>query len=168
MSITKDTIKGVARALLSDIRNATDQSRADHVFTGRYITKQFSGAEVGTNINLAETPVYTAKFAGTVLRSRIVPTANIAVNTTNYVYLTVSKSTAGAASTVVASLNTAVTALTKNLATALALNVNGVTFAADDVLTFTATKFMSAGTASMPLAGATDQCEWNMDIEEGY
>jgi hypothetical protein len=168
MSITGDKIKGVARGLLSDIANNNDAARADHVFVGRYVGKNYSGADVGTNVNLAETPVFTAKYAGRVLRSRIVPTANIAINTTNYVFLQVAKSTAGAASTVVATLNTAVTALTKNLATALALNTSGVTFLADDVITFTATKFMSAGTASIPLAAATDQCEWSLDLEESY
>lgn len=168
MSITKDSIKGVARAVLSDIRNTNDQARADWVFTGRYISKHFSSAEIGTNVNMVESPFFTTKFAGSVLRFRCIPAQNVAINASNYVYVQLSKSTAGAASVLVASLNTAVTAVTKFVPTVLALNTNAVSMLADDVLTLTVTKTISTGTASVDLAGAGAFCEFILEVDEGY
>lgn len=168
MSITKDSIKGVARGLLSDLESREDEARADHVFQGRYLTKSYNHTEVGTNANLAESPVYAAKYAGSVLRARITPAANVAINTTNYVYIALKKSTGGAASTLVGYLNTAVTALTKNAPSAFTLNVNGNTFAANDVLTVTFTKYGNDATSATNLTASTSQCEFGVDIEEGY
>ena len=168
MSIKADSIKGVARAVLSDIANATDEGRADHVFQGRYLTKSYNHTEIGTNVNLAESPIGQMKYAGRVLNAVIMPALNVAINTSNYVYLELKKSTGGAASTLVASLNTAVTALTKNVGTPLTLNVNGVGYSARDVFTFTATKFIATGTADVSMTAATSQCAFGVEYEEGY
>lgn len=168
MTISRDSIKGVARGLLSDLGSAADEARADHVFQGRYISRAFSHTEIGTNVNLAESPVAKMKYAGRVLNTTIMPAVNVAVNTSNYVYLELKKSTGGAASTVIAYLNTAVTALTKNVPTGLTLNVNGVTYSANDVLTMTATKYIAAAAADVSMTASTSQCTWDIDIEEGY
>ncbi len=168
MGITKDTIKGIARGLVSAVSGSAEEARADHILQGRYLSRQFNHTEIGTNVNLAETPIYDAKYAGSVLRARITVAANVAINTTNYVYLTLAKSTGGAASTVVATLNTAVTALTKNLPAALTINVNGNTFAADDALTLTATKYGNDATSATNMTAATSQCLFGVDLEEGY
>ncbi len=168
MTITKDTIKGIARALVSAVSGTAEEARADHILQGRYLSRQFNHTEIGTNVNLAESPIYDAKYAGAVLRARITAAANVAINTSNYVYLALNKSTGGAASTLVASLNTAVTALTKNLPAALTLNVNGTTFAANDALTLTATKYIATATGAVALTEATSQCLFGVDLEEGY
>lgn len=168
MSFTKDSIKGVARGLLSDIESSTDEARADHVLQGRYLTKNFTHSQVGTNANLAESPIYSAKYAGTVLRARINPAVNVAVNTSNYVYIALKRRSGTAAGTVVASLNTAVTALTEFTPTALTVNVNGNTFAADECLTLSFVKYMTGPTADISLTASTSLAEFGVDLEEGY
>ncbi len=168
MTISRDSIKGVARGLLSDLPAAADEARADHVFNGRYLSRAFNHTEIGTNVNLAESPIAKVKYAGRVLNTCIMPSANVAVNTSNYVYLTLSTGSTGAASTVIATLNTGVTALTKNIATPLTLNVSGVGYAAGDVLTMTATKYNTGATADTSMTAATSQCAWDVDLEEGY
>ncbi len=168
MAISRESIKGVARGIISAVASAAEEARADHIFNGRYLTKSYNHTEIGTNVNLAESPIFAAKYAGVVLRARITPAANVAINTSNYVYLSLNRSVAGAASTVMATLNTGVTALTKNVPTALTLNVNGVAFGADDVLTLTATKYIGDATAAVSMTAATSQCEFGVDLEEGY
>lgn len=168
MSFTKDSIKGVARGLLSDIESSADEARADHVLQGRYLTKNFTHTQIGTNANLAESPIYSAKYAGSVLRARITPAANVAINTTNYVYITLKRRSGTAAGTVVGYLNTAVTALTEFAPTALTLNVNGNTFAADECLTLSFIKYGNDATSATNLTAATSVAEFGVDLEEGY
>lgn len=168
MSITKDSIKGVARGLLSDLESTADEARADHVLQGRYVSKNFTHTQIGTNANLAASPIYSAKYAGTVLRARITPAANVAVNTSNYVYITLKRRSGTAAGTVVATLNTGVTALTEFSPTALTLNVNGNTFAADECLTLEMTKYLSDATSAVSMTASTSVAEFGVDLEEGY
>jgi hypothetical protein len=168
MAITRDRIKGVARGLLSDVGSAADEARADHVFQGRYLTKNFNHTEIGTNVNLAASPIGRMKYAGAVLAAYITPAVNLAINTSNYVYLTLKRRSGTAAGTVVATVNTAVTALTEFTPTALTVNVNGNTFSAGEVLTLEATKYLSGTTSTASMTEATSQCEFGVQLEEGY
>ena len=168
MSLNSKGMKGVAQGVFSDITSAADARRAEHAFVGRYLSKKFTDGEIGTNVNLAESPVAKMKYAGTVLNSCIIPGVNLALNASNYVYFALSKSTGGAASTLVASLNTATQALTKWVPQALTLNVNGVTYSANDVFTMTATKYMSSNTTAVTVTSSTAEATWDVDVEEGY
>ena len=93
---------------------------------------------------------------------------SVAVNASNYVYIALKKSVAGGTSTLVGSLNTAVTALTALTPSALTLNVNGNTFGADDVLTVAFTKYIATATADVSMTASTSLAELGLDLEEGY
>lgn len=111
-------------------------------------TRTLVGAKTGTEnaaTGVAETAMFVVNRKAQTKTVKFINGTNIAANTTDWTYLVVGKSTAGAASTPIATFNTGATAVggavTKWVPAAFIVVPNAdATIAAGDVITYVITK----------------------------
>ncbi len=111
-------------------------------------TRAYVGVKTGTEnaaTAVAETVLFSVPRKGVAKTVKYINGTNIAASLTDFAYIVVGKSTAGAASTVIATWNTSATAvggaMTKWVPAAFTVAPNAdANIAAGDVITFTITK----------------------------
>lgn len=162
--ITGESIKGVARAVLSSSQNDTEKLRADFVFAGRYVHTRCTDGGVAATA-WTETVIYHAIVPSVVVKAcSISLPVSVTVGATGVTF-TLAKRTGGGGAVTIGSFNTVTGnqgALTAFIPGLMVLTSANVTLLQGDVLTLSVAK---TG-AGQPIAAATSDAFVEVQIEE--
>lgn len=166
MTVTKDSLKGNARGVVSGVNTAADEARADHVFQGRYVTWPFrDAATAGTAYT--ETVIFQAVASSTtVKKARVALPVTAAANASNGAVITLARRTGAGGAVTIASWSTLSAAqgtLTAFIPGEMVLTAANVELAAGDVLTLAVSKAASG----VALTAATSDASVTVLLEEG-
>lgn len=168
MAITAASIKGIARGIVSAIASTADEARADHVLQGRYHGVSVNdAATAGTAVT--EFCFYKAQACAVRVKSaQVVLPVTATGHASNFATITLSKKTAGGASTAIATWATDSAVSGQGTLTAfvwadMALVAGAVELASGDSLTI---KVVKAGTG-VALTAATSLAWVQALLEEG-